>query len=83
MNEAVDAISRNNISHLLQVLPGAQQHPIPIPGQALRMLVEDQPDWTSRNWTEITGAYLSPKGSLVSTKMFPCHSIPRSSLSAG
>ena len=53
LNEAADTISRNNISHLLQVLPGAQQHPIPIPGQALRMLVEDQPDRTSRNWTEL------------------------------
>ena len=53
LNEAADAISRNNISHLLQVVPGAQQHPIPFPGQALRMLVEDQPDWTSRNWTEL------------------------------
>ena len=48
LNKAVDAISQNNMSHFLQVLPGAQQHPIPIPGQALRMLVEDQPDWTSR-----------------------------------
>ena len=53
LNEAADAISRNNLSHLLQVVPGAQQHPIPIPGQALRMFIEDQPDWTSRNWTEL------------------------------
>ena len=50
--QAVDAISRNNISNLLQVLPGAQLHPVPIPSQVLRMLVGDQPDWTSRNWPE-------------------------------
>ena len=30
-----------------------QQHPILIPGQTLRMLAEDQPDWTSQNWTEL------------------------------
>ena len=53
LKQAADAISQNNISHLLQVLPGAQLHPVPIPGQALQMLVEDQPDWTSRNWTEL------------------------------
>lgn len=58
LNEAADVLY---ISHFtqqyffkLQVLPGAQQHLIPIPNQALRALVEDQPDWTS---TELSIAY--------------------------
>ena len=32
---------------------------------------------------KINGADLSPKGNLVSIKMFPCHSISSSNLSAG
>ena len=52
-NRAADALSRNDISLLLQVLPEAQHHPTPIPAQALHLLVEEQPDWISRNWTEL------------------------------
>ena len=52
-NDAANAPSRDNISRLLQVLPEAQLHPTPIPTQVLHLLVEKQPDWISKKWTEL------------------------------
>jgi len=53
INVAADALSHNNLSLLFQVSPGAMPDPSPIPAQALRLLGEEQPDWTPTNWTEL------------------------------
>ena len=52
-NIAADALSRNNASQFLQVVPEAQKQPTPVPEQALRLLVVEQPDWMSSSWTEL------------------------------
>ena len=48
-----DALSRNCVPSFLQMTPGATQQAVPIPGRALKLLVEKQLDWTSVNWTEL------------------------------
>jgi len=53
INVAADALSHNNWSLFLQLSPGAMPDPSPIPDQTLRLLVEEQPDWTPTNWTEL------------------------------
>ena len=50
---AADVLSHNNLLLFLQVSPGAACTPSLIPEQALRLLVEEQLDWTSRSWTEL------------------------------
>ena len=52
-NVAADALSRNNNSQFLQVVPEAQERPTPVPDQALQLLVVEQPDWMSSSWTEL------------------------------
>ena len=52
-NIAADALSRNNASQFLQVVPEAQKQPTPVPEQALRLLVVEQLDWMSSSWTEL------------------------------
>ena len=56
-NNAADALSRNNPPQFLQVVPEAQRQPTPVPEQALRLLVVEQPDWISSSWTELFVAY--------------------------
>jgi len=46
-NEWTDALSCNNIPGFLQVSAGAATTPTHLPSQALALLVEKQPDWTS------------------------------------
>ena len=46
-NEWTDALSCNNIPGFLQVSAGAGTTPTHLPSQALALLVEKQPDWTS------------------------------------
>jgi len=59
-NVAADALSRNNLPLFFQVSPEARPDPSPIPSQALRLLVEEQPDWTSTNWTRLFVACTRP-----------------------
>ena len=53
LNTSADALSRNYMRQFFQVMPEANPHPTPIPGQALWLLLEEQPDWTWVNWTEL------------------------------
>lgn len=53
LNVAADALSRNNTAQFLQVVPEAQKQPTPVPEQALKLLVVEQPDWMSSSWTEL------------------------------
>jgi len=53
LNTVADALSRNYMSQFLQVMPEADPQPVPIPGQALWLLIEERPNWTSVNWTEL------------------------------
>ena len=50
-NIQADALSRNNTSRFLQALPGADQEPVDIPPPLLTLLVNEQPDWMSPDWT--------------------------------
>ena len=52
---AADALSRDNLTHFLQVVPDAVQHPTPIPQGLVDLLVMDQPDWTLPHWTRLFG----------------------------
>ena len=53
LNEVADALSRNYMLQFSQVMPEADPQPTPIPDQALWLLVEEKPDWTSVNWMEL------------------------------
>ena len=48
-----DALSRSLVSSFFQMVPGAVRQSVQVPREALRLLVEDQPDWTSQHWTEL------------------------------
>ena len=50
-NMQADALSRNNTNRFLQALPGADQEPVDIPQPLLTLLVNEQPDWISPDWT--------------------------------
>ena len=52
-NVQADALSRNMVSSFFQVVPGAVRQSVQRLKEALRLLVEDQPDWTSQHWTEL------------------------------
>ena len=53
LNTAADALSRNNLSHFLQVVPESAGHPTPIPPKLVDLLVRVQPDWTSLRWEKL------------------------------
>ena len=52
-NRQADALSRNCVSSFLQMAPAASPQAAQVPGEALQLLVEEQPDWTSLHWTEL------------------------------
>ena len=52
-NVQADALSRNLVSSFFQMVPGAVRQSVQIPREALQLLVEDQPDWTSQHWTKL------------------------------
>ena len=52
-NGMAKALSRNNIPPFLKAFLGAAKSPTHLPRQALALLVEKQPDWTSPRWTEL------------------------------
>ena len=52
-NILADAISRNNLNYLFSQIPRARQSQSEIPPPLLELLVEQQPDWTSRAWAQL------------------------------
>ena len=52
-NGLANALTRDNIPHFLQAFLGTAKSPTHLPSQALALLVEEQPDWTSPRWTEL------------------------------
>ena len=52
-NTLADALSRNNLKLFRLLHPQAQQNPTPIPPELLRLVIIEQPDWTSPRWTEL------------------------------
>ena len=56
-NTLADAISRNNLPLLFAQVPAAAYNRTEIPPQLVAMLVECQPDWTSRAWTRLFRSY--------------------------
>lgn len=50
-NRAADALSRNDAASFLLQVPAARRTPTVIPDELLRILVQEQPDWTSQTWT--------------------------------
>ena len=52
-NELADAISRNHATLFLSKVPGACRTPTSVPQELLEILIHQQPDWTSLNWTAL------------------------------
>ena len=52
-NVAADALSRNDFSRFLQVVPEAEPNPESIPEQLVVLLAKEQPDWVSPRWTQL------------------------------
>ena len=52
-NVGADAISRNNLHVSFAQVPQADPYPTPIPKSALDLLVLQQPDWLSPNWSQL------------------------------
>ena len=57
-NGAADALSRNNAAAFLSQVPAARREPTVIPAELLRLLVHEQPDWTSQSWTSSFASFL-------------------------
>jgi len=58
-NVLADALSRNNIELFRMLHPQAQPWPAVLPEQLIRLLIIEQPDWTSQRWTELWTATLT------------------------
>ena len=52
-NDLADALSRNDRNYFLAHHPQAQLKPIPLPPELLDLTVVQQPDWTSKLWTDL------------------------------
>ena len=52
-NELADAISRNHATLFLSKVPGACTTPTSVAQELLELLIHQQPDWTSQNWTAL------------------------------
>ena len=57
-NGAADALSWNNAAAFLSQVPAARREPTVIPAELLRLLVHEQPDWTSQSWTSSFASFL-------------------------
>ena len=60
VNVAAYALSRNDISRFLQVVPAATRIPTPIPQGLVDMLVRERPDWTSHRWAQLFNVCFTP-----------------------
>ena len=52
-NTLADAISRNNLQIFFSLHPQAHQHQTVVPSSLVELLIGMQPDWISRQWTEL------------------------------
>lgn len=52
-NVGADAISRNNLFVFFAQVPQADPYPTPIPQSAVDLLVLQQPDWLSPDWSQL------------------------------
>ena len=59
LNVTADAISRNFMQVFFEVNPTADRHPTQIPQALWQVLVESEPDWTSKSWRESLSSSLS------------------------
>ena len=59
-NVLADAISRDNLHILFTLVPGAVHRQTTIAPQLLSLLVESQPDWTSRHWIQLFRSCFPP-----------------------
>jgi len=55
-NVQANALTHKLVSSFFQMVPGAVQQSVQVPKEALWLLVEDQPDWTSQHWAELFAA---------------------------
>jgi len=53
LNTVAGVPSRNYMPQFLQVMPESDPEPTLIPDRLLWLLVEEKPNWTSVNWTEL------------------------------
>ena len=53
MNQAADAISRDDLTRFFSLAQGASPIPAALPAELLQLLVVSQPDWTSKAWSQL------------------------------
>ena len=53
MNQAADAISRDDLTRFFSLAQGASPTPAALPAELLQLLVVSQPDWTSKAWSQL------------------------------
>jgi len=58
-NILADALSRNNVQLFRVLHPQAHPWPATLPEQLIKLLITEQPDWTSHRWTELWTATLT------------------------
>ena len=59
-NTLADALSRNNLPLFYSLLPQAQKHQSQVPKPLLDLLLIRQPDWTSKQWTDLWNTIFPP-----------------------
>ena len=59
-NTLADALSRNNLPLFYSLLPQAQKHQSQVPKPLLDLLLIKQPDWTSKQWTDLWNTIFPP-----------------------
>ena len=55
-NGAADALSRDDAASFHAQVPSAHKEPSAIPAELLQLLVHNQHDWMSQNWTSLWGS---------------------------
>ncbi len=52
-NTLADALSRNNLNLFRSLHPQANRDAVPIPTAALDLILLQEPDWTTKDWTRM------------------------------
>ena len=56
-NTRADALSRNDVASFRSQVPGADQHPQPLPTQLVEALLNPELDWLSTTWRDLFSSF--------------------------
>ena len=56
-NTRADALSRNDVASFRSQVPGADQHPQPLPAQLVEALLNPDLDWLSTTWRDLFSSF--------------------------